>query len=271
MSKLRNIVALILFIVTAMLAVYGCDNNTPSNGTPTPGSKPPGGGDPSTVIKAAHAAMANLKSFHFTVTGTKDKTVNLNIEGDIEPPDKGYSKYTTTGQPSGELVIFGKDTYLKQPGSEVFMRSPGGYNPPDVVGGLLNPVGLTYYALLGDSSSLVGDEKVDGVDTTHVTFTFNPAKIKSLAAEQAKQPTPAPQKTEDATYKGDMWVEKGANYVRKLQWFPPLAGVGTPDAGVQRTVLVTYSKFNEPISPPIQIPAAAVTRTPTPTAVPEEP
>lgn len=271
MTRLRKIITLILFTSIVMSVLYGCDNNTPPDATPTPGSQPPSGGDPSTVIKATHQAMSALKSFHFIVEGTKDGSTNLTIQGDVQPPDKVHSTYQQPGGEKGELVVFGKDTYLKQPGAPVFVGSPGGNDPPLAVGSLLFPTGLTYYGILAESASLVADEKVDGVDTTHVTFTFIPAKVKSLAAQLEHQPTPVPQESEVGNYKGDMWVEKGTNYMRKLQWFPPSPGVGTPDAGAKRVVLITYSKFNAPVPTPIQVPAGAVTKTPVSTPVPEEP
>lgn len=282
MTRLRNIITFTLFASIAVFALYGCDDNPPPNATPTPASLPPNatptpaslppsGGDPATLAKAAHTAMAGLKSFHFTVEGTKDGSTNLTIVGDVESPDKAHSTYQQPGAEKGELVVFGKDTYLKPPGVPLFVGSPGGNDPPLAVGSLLFPTGLTYYALLADSASLVADEKIDGADTTHMTFTFSPAKAKSLAAMQENKPTPDPQESEMGSYTGDMWVEKGTNYVRKLQWIPPIVVSSTPEAGWKRTVLITYSKFNEPVSPPLQVPAGAVTKTPTPSPVPEEP
>src|SRR5262245_28634771 len=99
MIKLRNVTAIIFFISIAMLTMltaltlFGCNNDTQP--------RPPSGGDPATVIKAAHNAMMGLKSFHFTVEGTKNETTTLTtltIEGDLQPPDKGHSTY----QPSGK-------------------------------------------------------------------------------------------------------------------------------------------------------------------------
>ena len=57
---------------------------------------------------------------------------------------------------------------------------------------------------------------------------------------------------------GDMWIEKGTNYVRQIKIVSPPTVTGalpTTVAGGDTTVLITYSKFDEPVNPPIEKPA----------------
>src|SRR6478672_2647722 len=192
MTRLKGVIAVLLLplSVLVLLFVYGCDN---APATPTPVAQPPGGGDVNAVINAAHENMLGLKSFHYTLQSTKDGTPTLNIEGDLERPNKVHSTYQQAGQDKGELIVFGQDTYLRQPQVSGFTKSEGGNVPPEIVGQPLDPEALTYYALLGSNQKLVGEEMVDGVNTSHVTFLFNPNQVQSRAAELAGQPTPQPQ------------------------------------------------------------------------------
>jgi outer membrane lipoprotein-sorting protein len=267
MTKLKGVAAVLLLplSVLALLAFYGCDFNA---ATPTPVGPKPITGDVNAVINAAHQGMLDLKSFHFTVEGATNGTPNLTIEGDLERPNKIRSSYLQPGQQKGELVVFDKDTYLRQPTATVFVKTEGGYDPPDVVGTLLGPQALTYYALLGSDQKLVSEEQLDGVETVHLTFNFNPNLVDSRAAILANQPTPVPVSGSEGNFQGHMWVEKGTNYVRRIQWLPPAAGEGTPSAGGQRTVTVNYSKFNEPVNPPIVPPDSFITKTPSPVPQP---
>jgi outer membrane lipoprotein-sorting protein len=268
MTRLKGVAAVLLlpFCALAVLLFYGCDN--PSPASPTAVSQPIINGDVNAVINAADKGMRELKSFHFTVQGAKDGAPNLAIEGDLERPNKVRCTYQQPGKEKGELVVFGKDTYLKQPGSTGFVLTPGGNDPPNIVGTLLDPEALTYYALLGSDQKLVAEEKLNGIDTVHLTFIFDPNLTDSRAAILAGQPTPIPQSGSSGNFVGHMWVEKGTNYVHRIQWLPPVPGQGTPDAGSQRSVTVDYSNFNEPVTPPIAPPASYVTKTPSPVPQP---
>src|SRR5262245_48338559 len=97
MTRLKGVGAVLLLPICliALLSFYGCDN-TPAS--PTPVAPKPITGNVNAVINAAHQGMLGLKSFHFTAQGVKDGTPNLDIEGDLERPNKVRSSYQQPGQ-----------------------------------------------------------------------------------------------------------------------------------------------------------------------------
>ena len=99
---------------------------------------------------------------------------------------------------------------------------------------------------LAENATVVGDETLDGVDTTHVKFTYSADKAMAMDMQAAGQATPTPG-TSLGEVNADLWVEKSTGYGHKFQSSSTIAG--TPSS-----TTVTYSKFNEDVTPPIEKP-----------------
>jgi hypothetical protein len=161
------------------------------------------------------------------------------------------------------MLVVGQEVYLQQPGTQTFIPISRSGSQAAGMGLLGNPQQVTSFAQLADSANIAGDEQIDGVDTTHVQFTYDLSKV----GEDAVAPTQTGQAT------GDMWVEKSSGYARRIRIITPAsAQTGQPasSTGGTSTVVITYSKFDEPISVPIEKPGnitnlpGMVAGTPTP-------
>ena len=147
-------------------------------------------------------------------------------------------------------------------------------NPLAGMGNFGDPAALQSFAQIADSAEIAGDEKIDGADSTHITFTYDLDKAMQAASANAQSAVPTPEKPLGKA-KGEAWIEKGTNYIRRFKFVTqtessdPSAKPGAT-APVESTITITYSKFNEPISPPIEKPTNVTTmpgqlgETPTP-------
>jgi hypothetical protein len=211
--------------------------------------------------------MKGVNSFHYMMEiASTDGSVNLTAEGDVEKPDKvRISMKGITGTVgTTDMLIIGNDTYVKQPGSEQYISLGAAGTGLMNLGSLSNPGEAASVAQFADSADIVGDENVDGLATTHVTFTYDVDKAMKATEQQTGgtignvAATPTGMKA-----KGDAWIVKDTSYIHKMKFV-----TAAPDAGMQAkplpgttesTVTVTYSKFNEPVTPPIERPTNVIT------------
>jgi hypothetical protein len=225
----------------------------PAAAAATPTTGPSGGnvsGDALSLLKKSQQAMLAVKSYHVTMT-TEAAGVTASGEGDVEPPDKVRITMDLGSIGKSEVIFIGGDTYIKQPGVDQYMHIAGTGNPLGGSPGMTNPQQLTGLADLATSASIVGTESLEGVQTTHVTFTYDANKALQGATGASGAPTP-PANIGQTT--GDIWIEDSTSYVRQLKiTTEPNPKSASP---VNRTSIVTvkYSKFNEPVSPPIEKP-----------------
>jgi hypothetical protein len=115
---------------------------------------------------------------------------------------------------------------------------------------------------LAQKVSIVGDEQIAGMATTHVTFTYDAAKAASGGGNSGPG-APTNNETVTTQARGDMWIEKGTYYIRQLKLVLPTTGTSGGQApssgGTYSTVVVSYSRFNEPLAVPIERPERVVT------------
>lgn len=298
MSKLRNIIVIGLLAAVTVLGLYGCGGSEPTATplvvptdtvalpTETPmqapatsaapeattansGTTDTGGatgtltGPAADLLNKSQAAMKTVKSFHYTMdVETSGGGQAFKGEGDFVMPDNVRISMSDTMGTIGkiDMVMIGSDTYMKQPGSDQYI-SLGAVGGANGLPGLNNPAQTASIAQFADSASIVGDEKVDGVDTTHVTFTYDVDKAMKAAEQQASNavgtaPTPTKMKA-----KGDIWIDKSTNYIHKMVFVTKSTvpvPQGSPATG-DSTITLVYSKFNEPVTPPIEKPANVTT------------
>lgn len=253
----------------AVIAATATSAPAPTEATGGSGSTGTTGGGAGTLtgpaadlLTKSQTSMKTVKSFHYTMeVGSSAGGQSFKGEGDFEMPDKvRITMSDTTGTVGNiQMIMVGNDTYMKQPGSDQYM-SLGGLGGQNGLTGFSNPAQTASIAQFADSASIVGDEKVDGIATTHVTFTYDVDKAMKSAEQQtgsAVASTPTNMKA-----KGDMWIDKSTNYIHKMVFVTnatgPMPQTGSSGAS-ESTITLTYSKYNEPINPPIEKPANVVT------------
>ncbi|MFL5733116.1 MAG: LppX_LprAFG lipoprotein [Chloroflexia bacterium] len=297
MTVLRKYLAIVVLGALALTGLYACGGETPPATpvppTATPAPPPPtdtavlpsptmaaansgssgsttGASGPAVdLVKQSTQAMNDIKTVHLSMTiGSNVGTgTTITAEGDAERPGKSR---LTMQSPMGSIdtINIDKDVYMRLAGQTTYMQSPGGANPADSFGSVTDPASLAGFTQIMESANVVGDEKVDGADTTHISFTYD--QDKAMAMLSAASGTPAP--TEVASLgkaKGDMWIDKSTHFIRRFKFttaLPAAGGMGaapgtnsTPGVPGEATIEVNYSKFNEPISPPIEKPADVAT------------
>ncbi len=210
--------------------------------TATTGTSSGTGGTGSTealgVLRQSAAAMKDIKSYHIKLESSAGGQ-NTTAEGDIEVPDK-TRLVLQTAQGETEVLVIGDKAYTRLPGTDQYIKTDSG-----IMGGgaaNTNPAG---FAEVAQDAQVVGDEQVDGMDTTHVKFTFSLQAAAAASSEATGQPTP--EGVGDVA-NADAWIEKGTGYMRKLSYDAEIQGTKT-------TTTMTLSKFNETVSPPIEAPA----------------
>jgi outer membrane lipoprotein-sorting protein len=186
--------------------------------------------------------MQALKSVHLALE-IEGAAGSISGEGDIQLPYSMRLNLTTPEGTSEQLVVGGK-MYMKVPDSDAYVALPS--NPAILViaASLMN---IDAYVQNAQGATLVGDEQVGGVETKHVKFCYNADAVAATFFQSQGLPPPEPS-TGDATLAtGDIWVDRGSNYVRQYKFE---VGSGAD----RQTTSLTLSKYNEPVSPPIEEP-----------------
>jgi len=185
------------------------------------------------LLKSADAAMKNVKSFHIIMKIDAAGT-STSAEGDYVVPDKAARLAMTTQAGQVNVIIVDDATYTQIPGSDSYIESTGA-----------SPLGASSdnaaFADLAQNATIVGDETLDGVDTTHVKFSYD--ADKALAETGA---TPVAGMTLGMV-DAEVWIEKSTNYIHQQK-------TSTTVAGTPSSTTITYSKFNEEVTPPIEKP-----------------
>jgi hypothetical protein len=202
------------------------------------GSGGTGSADALGVLQRSATAMKDIKSYHI-VLDSEAGGQSTTAEGDVEVPDKTRLTLKTP-QGETEVLIVGDKAYTRLPGSDQYIETDSG-----MMGGgpgQTNPAG---FAEVAQDAQVVGDEQVDGVNTTHVKFTFDLAAAAAASSEASGEPTP--EGLGDLA-QADAWIEKDTGFMRKLSYQADIQGTTT-------NTTMTLSKFNETVSPPIEKPA----------------
>ncbi|MEO8286740.1 MAG: LppX_LprAFG lipoprotein [Chloroflexota bacterium] len=275
MNKVKHAIALASLVTISAIGLYGCggDSATPTAVAPTAttaaiveptattatmeeptattatmeeptattGSVSNSGGDNNSDalgrLKSSGEAMKSVKSYHIVIKG-ETSGVSTTTEGDVLLPDK-MRLNVDTGAGKTEMIIVGSNAYMLLPGTDAYTEIPGLSSPM----GAATTTGFEDYA---QDAKIVGDETIDGVDTTHITFSYDANKAAAAAAQSSGQVVPTPS-TDMTLVNAEVWVEKSTNFMHQF--------VTTTDiAGTKSTSTITFSKFNEDVTPPIEKP-----------------
>ncbi len=181
------------------------------------------------LLSKSGKAMADLKTFHMTMKiESSVPTGNATAEIDVSKPDSFRYMLDSNGA-NTEILIIGTSSYTKIPGSDQYFESTA--DPS-----MLNSLNTTNFADVAQGAEVIGDETIDGVATTHLSYTFDPSSTTGVTGGQAM-----------GVSKSDLWIDKSTGYVRQAKSVTEAGGVTT-------TSTITYSKFDEPIDPPIEKP-----------------
>jgi lipoprotein LprA len=202
------------------------------------------------LLQQATTTMGELDSFHFELTTPRGETLLIeNIElaslsGDVQRPDRFRAAATAKAAIIDvEVIVIGVGTrlWVTDPLSdgerwiEFDISEMTGEDPGALVD-LLNPdrVLLTAIRLVEDPV-IVGDDELDGVETTIVEGYFDPARIAELA-------TPVPGLRLDQPLLAAAWIDN-TGLVHRIEIEGPLTNAES-DNVVRRLDL---SAFNEPV------------------------
>jgi len=259
MKRLRHAITLASLVAVSIVGLYGCGGESPtattiaptattavevatattaameaptattatttSDATATTGTTSSGGsGSAVDMLKSSGEAMKSVKSYHI-VLKTDAAGTSTTGEGDFVVPDKArLSMGTAAGNVN--VIIVDNTTYTQIPGSDAYIESGSGVSP---LGASTDTSG---FAELAQNATVVGDETLDGVETTHIKFSYD--GDKAMAQSGVTSGTNMNLGTVDA----DVWIEKATNYTHQLKTSSTVAG--TPSS-----TTITYSKFNE--------------------------
>jgi hypothetical protein len=275
MQKLRSLTVSVLMVLLAAIGVYGCGGETPTATivpvAPTNLTSPPatatveaqptatlaheqptattatsGGansGDAMSVLKRAADAMKSVTSFHI-VMNTSTVSMTLTMEGDVAQPGKMRLAMIGAGIGGTEVLVVDGVMYSKIPGGDTYIQTLA---HPSLLG---STTGAEVLPDIAENASVVGDETVDGTSTTHIKFSYD--ADKALAAFYTAIGQSGTSSFQLGQANADMWVDKSTGYVKQFK-------VASTVRGTASTTTAVYSKYNEPINPPIEKPTNVMT------------
>ncbi len=269
MKRFKHAITLATLVAVSVIGLYGCGGDT-STATPvaptatTAAAAAPtdtavvqaaptattattsgnGGGNKSgdamSLLRQSGTAMKGIKSYHIVLQSDMAGSSTTG-EGDLQLPDKLRMSIDLGASGKSEIIVIGADTYTKIPGGDSYYHSTGGQK---VLGSTANTSALADFA---QGATIVGDETLDGVDTTHVKVSYDADKAADQAAQAAGLPNATPS-TGLGMVNAEVWIEKSTSYIHKFVSNSTIAGTTS-------TTTVTFSKYNEHVTPPIEKPA----------------
>lgn len=196
------------------------------------------------LLSKSTQAMKNVKSYHLVLKIVAAGTA-INAEGDVVLPDKTRLMMDLGPAGQAQVLVIGGHSYTKIPGQDAYVEASTGGSP---LGASSNPIGFAEFA---ESANIIGDEMIDGTDTTHVKFSYDAAKALAMAAAQSGLATPTTV-VSIGKADADMWIEKSTGYMRMFKYTLLVSGTDT-------STTITLSKFNEEVTPPIEKPTNITT------------
>jgi len=192
------------------------------------------------LFSRAEQAMRGVTTYHMSIQ-TDSQGIKSQSEADVEVPDK-MRMLVKTEAGDTELIMIGGESYTQVPGTDTYLSIPVGAD----MGSLRDSTSVLAFA---DTAEIVGDETIDGVDTTHVRFSYDQDKASQEMAEDANLPTAVPGTLGRAN--AEVWIAKSTSYFHKY--------MVTTTGQAAGTTTITFSNYNEPITPPIEKPANVTT------------
>jgi WD40 repeat protein len=118
---------------------------------------------PAEIFQKNKSAMDNVKSFHMSADMTiagGGQTVDIQMEGVTELPDKAYMQVTSDAQTYEVVTLDNDRIFMREPDSEIWIQT----------GGAEQSTGYVEWDKFARSPRLLGVEKLDGLDAYRVAF-----------------------------------------------------------------------------------------------------
>ncbi len=238
----------ILSILGLVLILAACDQGSPTPSAtavpptpvpPTPTPLP----DAKTIAKNSAEKLVAVNSLHFIIEikqGRVDLYQGITLkkaDGDFLRPDRFQAKLRIgimAGQADAETIGVGNDEWLKAPPlfTQWLLLPPDVGFKPDVLFDKDKGLGATASKL--NDLKLAGSETIDGVDSWHLAGTVPGPDIAHLTANTLGK--------NEVLF--DMWVSKADSLVRQVTF----KEAGNADPKTASSWLITFSKFNEPVT-----------------------
>ncbi|MBN1288961.1 MAG: hypothetical protein JXA49_04915 [Actinobacteria bacterium] len=234
-----NILIVISILLIPFLLISGCGGNNES------------AGGPEEIVEKAIAAQSGLKSVRLEMISDMElkspadsRTVSTSYKGLFERPNKWKMIIQSAGMKS-EVIIIGRDAYIKEPGSSTWLRRKS-----DVLGNdpsSDNVVNLEYMSSASDVRLV--DQKDDRY---HLQFNLDVVSNASLfdisGISEADKSLLAGKKANM-----EIWVLKDRLYIEKAKLSYNSNPTGEELGGIRVSIETRFSEFNEPVSiePPI--------------------
>ena len=188
-----------------------------------------------TLLNIAATAIKEVQSYHFEYH-YQYKNVTSSSFGDFTAPDRlRVTKITrlTSDAPLQEtnVVEVGPECYIQKSGSDVYVISI----QPNLDGCVAPHEEIEKQLLAVKSAEIVGNEIIDGIDTTHIHFIYDSAKSMGLETGSYGESG------------ADVWIDRQTGFIHQQ--------ITYGGANLNLAIApVTYSKINETIQPPIEKP-----------------
>ena len=213
------------------------------------------------LLETTISAMSTATSYHYKILNPArlhglelvpemlEKSANdPDFEGDVVPPMARFSTGT-------ETILVGKDEYTRQPFFDKYTLDSRGWDMYWYIGAINEPVRFLSYARHAECGGIMGDEIINGINTTHMRFAvIGPdGRAPGGADEGSPEYYPGPSAALD------LWVAKDTHYIKQQQILNMYEGVRVLcKSGIYQTSsefysegLIILSNFNVPIEPPI--------------------
>lgn len=184
-----------------------------------------------TLLNKAAKVMKEVQSYHF-VWQLESNKASSNSEGDFSAPDR--LKITNrTGTSETKVVAIGQECYVQKPGSDTYVIAD---QPTRFGTGCVAPYQeLSKQISAMKSAHIEGDETIDGINTTHINFIYDTAVSLNMEAGMLGESG------------ADVWIDKQTGFIHQQIVY----GGSSLSLSIAPVI---YSKFNEPIQPPIEKP-----------------
>jgi hypothetical protein len=239
----------VLVVLFSILVVACNDQNataTPTPLPPTPTPVPPTPTplpDPKTIARNSADKLLEVNSLHFVVDiqqGKVDLYQGITLkkaDGDWLKPDKFQANLRigiAAGQADAQTIGVGNQQWLQAKGLfNQWLPLPADVGfKPDVLFDKDKGLGATAAKL--NDLKLVGTETVGGVECYHLNGTVPGPDIAPLTAGTLGK--------NDVLF--DMWVGKADGLTRQVTF----KETGTADPKTASSWLITFSKFNDPVT-----------------------
>lgn len=185
----------------------------------------------------AATVAANLRSYRYELN---DSFVTDKPVFDVVQPDRCRTVYTKNGS-TIESIHIGRYFYVQQPGTDQYIESyDDRFDNVACIGDFMSSLGEDVSRLT--EASIVGNEYLDGHKVVHIRYNRDPV------------PVPFPTGSAAATVpESEVWIEEQT--ARLLKLMPSI---------YEPTAFFVYSRFDEPVMPPIEKPAKLAPATVTP-------